>query len=411
MGIIGKLQNSKKVVLSLIFTGWILDIADRSIMGFSIQFVGRELNLDPVVLGLIMSSFYLGYAIMQVPAGWFADKFGAKNAMITSITLWSLFTGLTAAAWSATSMIAIRFLFGCCQSGFSPGSAKTVAQLIEKNRRGRVQSLIMASNPLGVAIAPIIAVPIIVWTGWRGMFVVAAVAGFALAVLFWIFMRPGATPNGNVASSSSGEKNATRPQINWNTLKELLRTPIILQLCIMWFGISTANKGLTSWLPSYLLKARHLNLQDAGIASSLPFFAAVFAMLVTGWLMDKYFENREKYLVIITTILASIFLYLTISASNIIQVVIFQVLAMIFIFMGFTVMMVLPLKVISTEVLGLGNGIIQMGGQAAGIVAPSMMGLLVSAISYDAAFWYLIGGLMLACVTATTIKQKPKAKV
>ncbi len=67
-------------------------------------------------MGLVFSAFALGYALAQIPAGWFADKVGARIALTAAVGVWSVLTALTGAAWNLTSMVVIRFLFGAAEA-------------------------------------------------------------------------------------------------------------------------------------------------------------------------------------------------------------------------------------------------------------------------------------------------------
>ncbi|MGY4352350.1 MFS family permease [Bradyrhizobium sp. GM7.3] len=69
---------------------------------------------------------------MQVPGGWLSDRFGSKYVVIITIVMWSLFTAFTSLAWSLTSLIAIRFMFGIAEGGFPPASIRAVAEVFRR---------------------------------------------------------------------------------------------------------------------------------------------------------------------------------------------------------------------------------------------------------------------------------------
>src|SRR3954451_9442871 len=61
--------------------------------------IGRDLGLDDVQMGLVFSAFLLGYALLEVPAGWLGDFWGARRVLAGIVLFWSLFTALTGAIW------------------------------------------------------------------------------------------------------------------------------------------------------------------------------------------------------------------------------------------------------------------------------------------------------------------------
>src|SRR5687768_16872713 len=85
-----------------------------SVAAGSIQ---QDLGLDKVRLGTVMSAWSLGYALMQIPSGWLADRLGSRRALTLFALLWSAATGLTGLATSYASLLALWTLMGVAQAG------------------------------------------------------------------------------------------------------------------------------------------------------------------------------------------------------------------------------------------------------------------------------------------------------
>ena len=87
-----EMKNKKRhMILGLLFLGWCLSYLDRMAMNVGIVEIAKDFNLSPSVMGIVLSSFFAGYAIMQLPGGWLADKFGSRKVITISILLWSAF--------------------------------------------------------------------------------------------------------------------------------------------------------------------------------------------------------------------------------------------------------------------------------------------------------------------------------
>lgn len=84
------------------------------------------MSLSGSAMGLVFSAFTLGYALAQIPSGWFADKAGPRIALTIVVGAWSALTALTGAAWNLTSLVAIRFRFGIGEAGAFPCSARAI---------------------------------------------------------------------------------------------------------------------------------------------------------------------------------------------------------------------------------------------------------------------------------------------
>src|SRR5947208_16094377 len=71
-----------------------LDRVNLSVAGAKLT---EEFAISNVKLGLVFSAFLFGYALFQTPAGWLADRFGARRVLAGGILWWCIFTALTAA--------------------------------------------------------------------------------------------------------------------------------------------------------------------------------------------------------------------------------------------------------------------------------------------------------------------------
>src|SRR6478735_2040257 len=82
-------SNWKYVILFLLFLGWSLGNLDRFIINYDILDISKDLHLNASSTGIILSSFFAGYALMQIPGGWLADRFGFKKVITIAVLLWS----------------------------------------------------------------------------------------------------------------------------------------------------------------------------------------------------------------------------------------------------------------------------------------------------------------------------------
>lgn len=83
-------KNTIGIVLSLM-VGYSIIYMDKSMISTAIIPISSEFNLDSAQTGRIMSFFFLGYSLMQIPSGWIADKIGAKKVLMLSMILVAIF--------------------------------------------------------------------------------------------------------------------------------------------------------------------------------------------------------------------------------------------------------------------------------------------------------------------------------
>ncbi|MEC1303085.1 MFS transporter [Lysinibacillus capsici] len=392
-------KKSRNVILALLFLGWSLGNLDRYIMNYAVVSITGDLQLDASSTGIILSAFFLGYAIMQIPGGWLADKFGAKRVLLMAVITWSIFTGLTAIAWSLTAMIVIRFLFGIGEDGFQPSSSKIIATIFPKEERGRAMSIMLTSGGIVSLIVPLLAAYLLGTIGWRMMFIIIGAIGAIIAFIYWKYIQ---LPKDEAATA--GTENTTN-KVNF---KELLKTPLMWNLIIAYFCIYAVNWGLVSWIPTYLQKNRGLDLMSIGWAQTIPAITTIIGVYGSGYIIDKLPKGMEKVLGSISCAVIGLLLYLMFTAKTVTLFIGYQTVVSIFIAFVITLLPVIVLKKLPSSITGSAMGIANTGGQLAGFVTPMAIGFMVDAFngSFDAAFWMLIGFALICIVSLVTLNDQ-----
>lgn len=387
------------MVLGLLYLGWCVSYIDRAAISFAATYIAGEFHLRPADLGVLLSSFFLGYALMQLPGGWLSDRFGSRPVIVVSILLWSLFTGVTGIAWSLSSLVIIRFIFGLGEGAFPAASVKGVAETFDKTQRPKMSSLLMSSNYVGSMLAPLIIAPLILQFGWRNVFHYIGFAGLLFALLYWFLVRP------VKLARADAVVNSEQKAINKQALRTLLKTPLMWQIVAVWFGLSIVNKGLDTWMPTYLMTQRGLNLKEVGMLLPLPFVMAGISTAIGGWVMVRFFDGRERYLLIGSSVLTAIFVYGMYSATTVSGVILYQCIAYFFKSFVLATCIALPTKMLSSRLIGTAIGMVNLGGQTAGFIAPLAIGFLVSAFNnYDFAFAFLIAAACFSVLVSLFIR-------
>jgi len=388
----------KYLVLVLLYLGWCVSYIDRAAITFAATQIAGEFQLKPAELGVLLSSFFLGYSLLQLPGGWLADRFGSRPVIVISILLWSLFTGVTGMAWSITSLVVIRFVFGMGEGAFPAASVKGVAEHFTREERPKMSSLLMSSNYVGSMLAPLLIAPLILHFGWRAVFHTIGIAGLVFALVYWFCVRP-------VRHGAAGSK-----AINKAAFKALLQMPLMWQIVAVWFGLSIINKGLDSWMPTYLMTVRGLNLKAVGLLLPLPYIMAGLSTAIGGWVMVRFFDGREKILLIASSLLTAVFVYCMYTAATVEGVIAWQCLAYFFKSFVLATCIALPTKMLQAQLVGSGVGMVNLGGQMAGFISPLVIGFLVSAFAnYDYAFGFLIAAALFSVLVSLFIRTTKTA--
>ncbi|WAH37996.1 MFS transporter [Alicyclobacillus dauci] len=399
-----RLKRIAYVTTTILFISWLIDYIDRLVITLALPSIGKQFHLNSVEEGAIMSIFFFTYAICQIPGGILADRFGAKKTMTVAMTAWSVFTALTGAAGNYVVLMIVRFFFGVSEGIFPGASMKAIAERTSQKARLTANGTMVASNSLGSALAPLIAAPAIAAVGWQHSFYWVAGLGIIMAVVLW-FGLPKQT-----VTSIQGESTASHREYAGEHLSpaQVLRKGVMWKFFLMFMGMDIAAWGLVSWVPSYLMTQKHLSLSGAGVLTSIPFFAGTISTILGGWLFDKYFYRRHRWLIVPSMVLAGLFLFLMLSSNSLHEFIVYETIGAFCIYMAFQPIMGLPMRILSSKILGVGSAIVNFGGQVGGVLSPIVMGALVGSVSYQAAFGFLVFGVLLAAACSLWIPQSPE---
>ncbi|MCA9048790.1 MAG: MFS transporter [Planctomycetaceae bacterium] len=252
-----------------------------------------DVKLSKDQIGQILSSFFITYALFQVPAGWISDRFGARKMLTGYILAWSVLTGLTGFMTGLTGLLLARLGCGIAQAGAYPTSSAVIRRWIRLDGRGKASALVSFGGRLGGTLAPILtAVCILSIGGWRQTLWLYGVLGIGIAAAYHLIVRdrPAEHPR-----CTSGElefigrpADDRRPE-----LREILR--MVWACCCsvsLWlnslgqFCINIGWAFLITWLPTYLKEKHAVSDTKGAMLVTIVLAMGMLGQLLGGWATD-----------------------------------------------------------------------------------------------------------------------------
>ena len=410
------MMRTRYVILGVLFLGWVVSYLDRMVMTVAIPYIAQDFNLSPVEVGAVISAFFFGYAIFQLPGGLLADKFGPRKVMVGGITWWTFFAVLTGFANSMSPMLAIRALFGIGEGVYPASSWKMIANWFPVKERSTANGIMMSSNFFGPAIAPLFVVAIMASWGWRAVFYCLLIPGVIMVFLLYKYCTdsPGTHPTVSKEEVALINEDSPTPtaanDIKKVTFRQALSSSIVWKCFIVWFFFDITFWGFMSWVPSYLVNERGYEMVKMGITASIPFFAGTAGLIFGGWFADKYCPNNRPLYVSVSNLLAGISVFCTYHASAEMVLPVMSIAGFL-IAVAFASIWGLPMTVLPKEVMGSATGFINIAGQIAGFIAPLLLGFLIQTTgTYYSAFMVLAGSPIVAAVLSLFIKKSDKLR-
>jgi MFS transporter, ACS family, tartrate transporter len=291
-------------LMPFLFLLYIVAYLDRINVSFAILQMRGQLGLSDRAYGRAAGMFFAGYFFFQLPSNLVLEKFGIRRWISGLMITWGVISCLMIFIRGPVSFYGMRFLLGAAEAGFFPGMILYMKRWFPANARARAVAWFMTANPIAGIVGSPVSGALLGLTGkglsgWQWMFLMEGVPAILLgATVFWVL-----ADSPREAGWLKGEERAwllaklTLEQQAESTLEksnlwEVIVSPRIWMLSIVYFGVSTTMYGVTLWLPSVIRSLSGLTYFLTGIVSALPFVVTTIVMVVVGSLSDRSGERR-----------------------------------------------------------------------------------------------------------------------
>jgi len=279
---------------------------ERMNISVAAELMMPDLGLTKIQMGQVFSSFLVGYAIFQVPAGKLGDVIGPRVTLALAAVLWgcaTIFTATVANIFVAgggsllMALVAVRFLLGASEGATFPVGSRAIRNWTPPRERAFGNAFMMA----GSASAAAVSAPIVSWLmlrfGWRPAFYITSVLAFGIALLWYALATDYPRDHRRVSpreleaiGNFSGE-----PAHKHSSLPELLTDRNILFLSISYTCEGYVLFIFVFWLYIYLVEVRGFSMLNGGLVASLPWLTALVCTHLGGLVCDRISERRGRF--------------------------------------------------------------------------------------------------------------------
>jgi MFS family permease len=244
----------------------------------------------------ILTSFYVGYLMLQIVGGRLADRYGGKVVLATGVLLWSLFTIFTppAAAFGFAALLTVRVLMGMGEAVTFPSIYSLYARWVPLTERARSVAFANSGIPLGTVFALLVTPIIVTKMGWEWAFYLFGAVGVFWYAL-WHFLvarnpslQPGITADelAIISDGTAGEEAVAPPP--WG---KLLSNMPVWAIIVAHFCNNWSLYVLLSWLPTYVNKGLGVDYASVGYYAMIPHIASFFFLNIAGNIGDRLIKS------------------------------------------------------------------------------------------------------------------------
>src|SRR5262245_56525053 len=176
-------------LMILLVVAMLFCYAQRNALGVANDSISNDLGFNPKEEGVLLSSFFWGYAFMQMPSGWLVDRFGVRRTYALGFIFWSIMSMLTGLTNGLATLILLRVLLGVVQAVAFPASSRAVANWFQESERGTVTGLYLAGVRYGGALISVFGGWFLTYYDWRWFFVVIGAVSLVWVALWIGFLK------------------------------------------------------------------------------------------------------------------------------------------------------------------------------------------------------------------------------
>lgn len=261
-----------------------------------------EFDWDERTQGLVLSSFFWGYIITQMPGGMLADKYGGKATLGLGMLLSSLstiITPLVARMYGPVALVILRVIIGLSQGPLYPAMSRLLASWVPIEERGRLGSLVFAGAQVGnVAAMQLGGFLIRITNSWTSVFYIFGLFGIIWLVLWFVLVynHPNRHPfiSGKEKIFLNRVISTVDPEDGKLTIpwRQMFTSAPVWGLIIVQIGHDWGLFTIITDLPKYMKSVLHFSVVQNGLLSGLPYIVMWMVAMGSGFIVDSMAKSK-----------------------------------------------------------------------------------------------------------------------
>lgn len=265
-------------VVLLLFLAMAVGYVHRVNLSSALPSMAEEFDWSATQLGQASAAFFWIYFLLQVPAGYAADRWGVRFVFAAGFALWCCATALTALTTGFAMLLGLRLLLGVGQSILTPAGLRYIRLRFPEEQRGTAVGVYMSGAKVGPAAGFVIAAYLLEAFGWRGMFAALGLGALPWLVPFLLRVKlgdPAARP-----AAGGDVQGETTPMI------ALLRSPVIWGTLLGTFCYMYFVYYCMTWMPAYFKQQHGMSIREQGWYSAVAFGGMAVVIVAAGRAAD-----------------------------------------------------------------------------------------------------------------------------
>jgi fucose permease len=274
-------KNSISKLLPVLFAFFVMGLAD--LVGIATNYVKQDFGLSDSLANLLPFSLFLWFGLLSVPVGMLTTKLGRKNTVLLSILISILGLGVSFVSQQFVTMLIAFALIGIGNTIIQVSLNPLMTNVVSNDRLTSSLTLGQFIKALAAFSGPLLAGMSSTMLGnWRYTFLIFGCISILSAI--WLAL----TPIAKEEKSNTGE-------VSIKSSFVLLRDNSILLFFLAIVFVVGVDVGLNTAIPKFIMERCSIPLEQAGLGTSLYFFARTAGTLLGAIFLVKY-SSRSFFL-------------------------------------------------------------------------------------------------------------------
>lgn len=278
------LRGQALLFLLFLWFLWFINFSIRMMFSPILPIIEDEFMVNHARASSIFIFLSAGYGSAVIVSGLFSGMVGYKKSIVFSLALLSLVSFLIPLVHNFLLLYLFAFVVGFSIGFYIPSVIPLITEYYAEKNWGKAIAIHDTGAATGILASPFIALFLLCFFPWRGIFVVFACVCLICSIVFCCI--------------SSEVKISNPPKA---LFKDIIKMPSLWLMAIIWIFGMGANLGIYSIAPLYLTKELHLNIGYANTVLGISRLGSVGVAITCGFLIDRFDLRKIMFLVLTIT--------------------------------------------------------------------------------------------------------------
>jgi NNP family nitrate/nitrite transporter-like MFS transporter len=357
-----ELKGQALLFLLFLWFLWFCNLGVRIIFSPILPLVEDEFAVSHARAGSIFIFQSIGYGLSMFFSGFYSGRTGYKKSIVLSLLISSAVCLLIPFVKVFSAFYLFSFVLGFSTGIYLPSVMPLITEYFDEKNWGKSIAIHDSGASISIFSMPFLALFLLQFFKWRGIFEVFAVIFLLSAVIFYF---------------SSDEFNIRHSEKT--KLGDLIKRRSLWIMAILWMFAAGANMGIYFIVPLYLTKELSLSIGYANTLLGLSRFGGIAVAILCGFLVDRFSLRKMIFMMVLLTGIFTVFM----GIASVRYVGIFLFFQALVVTGFFPLGLVSMARMFSREVRGLATGLtLTIGVTCGGGLMPFFLGLSGDLLSF-----------------------------